>query len=247
MVASSWRSSVSVGAFTLPFSIMYFVRPSWESDTVRVVAYCMLIIGGIGTLALTADLIANKMYGKKTIHYYVERSFPKSLQRYIYDTLKNPYRWTSEHPWKNNGWKPNCVSLSRQCEGKYGRAVTMFDHVTNLEEVYTSGPDLCLYKDGNMYCVRKLESITDDRSRMVFDVVKKGADFPFESEKIVYTVNEMKNGNEEILKVGVHGEATINSRLNYFFNKHGHKQMETSILAYISTFDVPQVSRYSDG
>lgn len=199
----------------------------------------------IGTISISIDLLLTRVYGLKKVTFHVYRQFPKSLQKYIYDTLKNPYRWTAAHPWRNDGWRPYCVVLSRKPENKYGRPVTILDKVTDLEEIYTSGPELCLWKGGNMYCVRKLESITDDRSRLEFNVVEKGLEFPFESERIVYSVEPMNKGKEEMLNVGVHVEATMKSRLGYLFNKPKHEQMETSILEYISTtFDVPPVKRY---
>jgi len=230
-----------MASMTAPASIMYFVKPSGESQLLRLIIYAMISFGFLGAVAVMVDQLWTKIGGNMTITYHSERKFPRSLQKIIYDTLKNPYRWTDEHPWKKDGWKPYCVSLNRQVEGKYGRPVTIMDKITDLEEVYTSGPELCLWNQDKMYCVRKLESIADDRSRLEYVVAMKGDHYPYESERILYTVELV----DDKLKVAVYGEATVKSRFEYFLKKPKHGEMEASILDYIASFEVKVKGEWS--
>lgn len=242
---AAWGFTLLAILIVFPFTIYIFVEPAKDSYfyTFFIPVFATALTGA--SLLILIDGLLTKFLGKKVTSFYVERTYPKKLQKYIYDTIKNPYRWTDAHPWKKGGWKPYCVEMKRKVEGKFGRKVTILDKVTDLGEIYVSGPQLCLWQEGNMYSVRNLDKITDKRDILEFTVIDKGPKYPYDSEKIVYQIGEFMEDEKEVLKVGVCGVATINSRLQHLFKRPRHREMEEEILDYIYLFD--EKPRYSDG
>jgi len=243
---SKFNGVVLGSMFTLfPGCWWYFVRPGPKSLFYTLFMPVALTSFMIAFTVTLIDLLLTKFKGPKIVSFYLERTYPIRLQSKIMATLKNPYKWADNHPWKLNGWKPFCCEINRHVITKHDRNPNMLDKITNLEELFSTGPQLCLWKDGNCYCVRNLDKISDKRDILEFSVVKRGVGYPFETERIVYQIGYFRENGEDVIKLGCANVATIKSRLHYLIKRPRHMEFERDMMDYIYTLDNDNETRYA--